>query len=254
MSQPALPPPALDDPALMLHLQELAPALATAQDSGQLCALLWQLQEILQIDAAVFLFCAQCGERYQAYRSLLASLLPWGQLYERHGWHTNDPCLLYARSHTQPCLIRDLSFRSHGQKRLRLTALKAGCRGGVIVPAHAPEGMNRMGLLYLLCADPARFNARNLAQSGWLLQGLSAQLLDWWVRHERAEWRAHLALQPPDVELLRLTHEGFSSKEIARLGPYSKAAIDQRLSRTSRQFGTRSRKAAAQMAFQLGLI
>jgi DNA-binding CsgD family transcriptional regulator len=244
----------LDAPELSRHLQRLALHIASARDTGQLCALLWQLNTVLHADAAVFLSLKKNDPSFQSYQYVLACPLAWSQAYDKHRWYANDPCLLYAMVNTEPRLMADLAFHSRGQKRLRQAARRAGYHGGLVVPVHSPEGRSRMGLLYLLSTHPRHFNHDSLAQIGWMLRGLTGQLLDWWIRQERAEWRAQLALQAPDIELLRLTHEGYTSKDIAHAWQRSKAAIDQRLYRTTRQFGTHSRKAAAQLAYQLGLF
>lgn len=249
-----MPNTPLNAPDIALQLQGLAQSIATAQDTGQLCALLWQLKDAVRADGAVFLFRSQDQDRLLVYQYLLACPLSWSQTYDQNRWHSNDPCLQYAMVNSQARLMSDLRFRSPGQRRLRLSALRAGYQNGVVVPVHSPEGRKRMGVLFLLSSHPDRFNHDHLARTGWLLQGLAGQLLNWWIEEERRLWRNRLVLQAIDLELLRLTHAGFASKDIARLLHRSKASIDQRLYRTTRQFATHSRKIAAQMAYQLGLL
>lgn len=239
---------------LFIHINQISGCISEASDSGQLNNALWQLNEVLGCDGAVFMSFARDDESLESYRYVVACPLAWCNEYNRNAWFTIDPCLLYAMTNTEPALIQDIPLRSTGQKNMMAAATMAGFKSGMVIPAHSSIGRTRMGVLYVGSSDPNFFNEETLAKTRMLLRALSGELLDWWIRKARTELLGEATLSAEEIELLRLSHAGHKSKEIAQHLCASKAAVDQKLFRISSKFGTSSRKIAAQMAHDFGML
>jgi len=239
---------------LLNHINQISDSIIGASDSGHLTAALWQLNEALGCDGAVFMSFARDDETLESYRYVVACPLAWCNEYNAKAWFTIDPCLLYAMTNTEPALIRDIPLRSTGQKNMMAAASMAGFKSGLVIPAHSSIGRTRMGVLYVGSSDPDFFNAAALARTRILLRALSGELLDWWIRKARTELLGDATLSSEEIELLRLSHGGHKSKEIAQHLSVSKAAVDQKLFRISSKFGTSSRKIAGQMAHDFGML
>ena len=77
---------------------------------------------------------------------------------------------------------------------------------------------------------------------------------EWWVRVIRAELISDTDLTNEDLELLQLERQGQGTKDIARTLSASTRAVDSRFYRINAKLGTPSRKAAARIAAEYGLI
>lgn len=239
---------------LFNRINQISDSIIEASDSGELNAALWQLNEVLGCEGAVFMSFARDDESLESYRYVVACSLAWCNEYNRNAWFTIDPCLLYAMTNTEPALIKSIPLRSTGQKNMMAAASRAGFNSGLVIPAHSSIGRTRMGVLYVGSRDPNFFDEAALAKTRILLRALSGELLDWWIRKARTELLGESTLSTEEIELLRLSHAGHKSKEIAQHLRASKAAVDQKLFRISTKFGTGSRKIAAQMAHDFGMF
>ena len=61
-------------------------------------------------------------------------------------------------------------------------------------------------------------------------------------------------LKPKEIEMLQMSHRGFTSIEIASTMHLTKDAVSQSIFRAARKLGTSSRKSAANIAYRLGLF
>ena len=111
-----------------------------------------------------------------------------------------------------------------------------------------------MGVLYLGSNDAEYLDHEALKQLRLVLRAVTSELLDWWTRQVRSELLAGTQLSSDDVNMLRLTLEGLGSKEIAGHIGTTKNAIDQRMHRIIAKFESNSRRDAANIAFQYGLL
>jgi DNA-binding NarL/FixJ family response regulator len=87
-----------------------------------------------------------------------------------------------------------------------------------------------------------------------LSRSLAMELHEWWVRKIRDELLVTYRIGPEDLELLRLERAGESTKDIARRGNMTTAAVDSRFQRLNAKLGTPNRKATARLAAEYGLI
>jgi DNA-binding NarL/FixJ family response regulator len=86
------------------------------------------------------------------------------------------------------------------------------------------------------------------------LRAIAAEVLEWRLKFKRLQILGKLHLTEEERELLMLFRQGYSSREIAILINRSKAAIDQKFSRTARRLGVKSRQQAGTLAWELGLL
>jgi DNA-binding NarL/FixJ family response regulator len=78
--------------------------------------------------------------------------------------------------------------------------------------------------------------------------------LQWWPQKIRRDLLHNLNIREDELKLLRLAHQGFGSKEIARLFDTRPATIDQRFARLSLRLNVPTRAMAAKLAYESGLL
>jgi DNA-binding CsgD family transcriptional regulator len=229
-------------------------AILTATGVPQLNEALWEISDHLGADGAVFTSFARDDETRESYKFVVACPARWCMEYNQNAWYAADPCLLYALANNEPELIQNLTLRSRGQKNMMAAAKDAGFVSGVVIPAHSPSGRSRIGVMYIGSRDPDYFNEAKLRKHRMLLRSVSSEMLDWFVRDEKKALLPLGDLSKEELELLKMTHGGYKSTEIADNLSLTKSAIDQKLFRLAKRFGTGSRKTAAAIAFRCGLL
>ena len=242
------------DPLLLIQVIKLTEEMAGFQTTHELTAAMWHLNELLGLSGSVFASFAREDESRESYRFINACPAAWCQEYNANAWFTIDPCLLYALTHNEPTLIKDIELRSRGQRNMMEAARRCGFASGIVIPAHSPSGRSRMGVLYLGSSDAQYLDQLALKHLRLVLRAVTSELLDWWTRQVRAELLAGTQLTTDDVHMLRLTLEGLGSKEIAGHIGTTKNAIDQRMHRIIAKFDSHSRQKAANTAYQFGLL
>ena len=242
------------DHNLIPRLVSLAEGIMEYRNTGELTEVMYQINELLGLSGSVFASFAREDESRESYRFINTMLPSWCQEYNAHAWYTIDPCLLYSLTHNEPALIKDLPLHSRGQRIMMETAKQYGLASGLVIPAHSPSGRSRMGVLYLVSDDPDYLNESALRHLRFVLRALAGELLDWWTRQIRSELLAGGELSAIERDVLRMTHDGLGSKEIATHLGLTKNAVDQRLHRLTARFESFSRKDAANLAFQYGLL
>jgi DNA-binding CsgD family transcriptional regulator len=243
-----------NQPEILTRIMEVANHLADLKSPDELITELFEINDVLGINGSVFVSFARNDDTHESYKFFNASPPGWCQEYMSNAWQTIDPCILYAAINNSPTLISRIPVRTAGQRLMLDAAARWGFRSGIVVPAHSPSGRSRMGVLYLGSEDPQRFDDEALNDLRLVLRALAGELLDWWTRLVRAELLAGGDLSRVDVEMLRLTRQGFRSNDIATSLGLSKGAVDQRMHRLTAKFNSPSRKDAADLAYQLGLL
>lgn len=241
-------------PEILARMMEVANHLPNLKRPDELIAELFEINDILGINGSVFVSFARNDQTHESYRFVNASPPGWCQEYISRAWYTIDPCILYAAINNSPTLIGRIPVRTAGQRLMLETAAKWGFHSGIVVPAHSPSGRSRMGVLYLGSEDPKGLDDDALSDLRLVLRALAGELLDWWTRMVRAELLAGGDLSSEEVEMLRLTRQGFTSHDIANNLGFSKGAVDQRMHRLTTKLNSASRKEAADLAYQLGLL
>jgi DNA-binding NarL/FixJ family response regulator len=124
----------------------------------------------------------------------------------------------------------------------------------VVVPAHAPQGLTRLGALVLGSSTKGYFDEETLPAVSFAANGLAQSLHTWQVDQLREEMLTRVRLTDEDLALLAYQQQGLSSKEVARLKDSTSQAIDSRWQRLNNRLGVTSRAAAARLAAEYGLV
>lgn len=242
------------DLALLSHLIDITGQIAESRTSADLTAVMCHFNQVLGLDGSVFVSFAREDDSRESYRFINTCPAAWCQEYNANAWFTNDPFLLYGLENSEPALVDDVPLTTRGQRSMVDAARRFGFKSGIVVPAHSPSGRSRMGVLYMVSSDPDHLNASALQKLRLVLRPLAAELLDWWTRSIRAELLAAGELSEQERLMLKMTLRGYGSKAIASHLGMSKTAVDQRLFRITGRFESQSRRDAANMAYQYGLL
>lgn len=235
------------------RLNELIGSVGSLKHATEVTQVLFDIAQLLHCNGAVFASFARDDDSFQTHNYFVACDAYWCNRYINERWYMNDPALVYANIHSEPIAGDDLNFRTSGQRKFRDESREAGFRSIAIVPAHSAAGRSRMGVLYLTSADETYFTAQTIPLAKMYLRAVAAEMLDWWMNKVRSQLLQQVAATPSELNLLRLTHLGHSTKEIARLVDMKPSVLDQKFSRLAMRFNVSSRVAAAELAYENGL-
>lgn len=245
---------AVSDPGFIHELTEAINQIPHRAHAVEVTAIVKEVARMLGCNGAVFSSFVQRDEDFESYRYIVACAASWCNLYVEQRWFAIDPFLIYAQQHTEPAVGDEIPLRTQGQRLFRLRAREAGFNSIAVVPCHTAAGRSRMGVLYLTSEDPDYFTLETIALAKMCLRSIAAELLEWWSRKIRGELLRNLSIRDDELRLLRLAHQGFGSKEIARLFGTKPATIDQRFARLSLKLNVPSRAMAAKLAHESGLF
>lgn len=220
----------------------------------EVTAIVEEVAGLLGCNGAVFASFTKGDEGFESYRYMVACVPSWCNLYVENRWFAIDPFLIYAQRNSEPAVGDEIPLRTEGQRLFRLRAKEAGFNSIAIIPCHTAAGRSRMGVLYLTHEAIDYFNREAMAAAKMCLRSIAAELLEWWSRKIREEILRDLPLRKEELDLLRLAHQGFGSKEIARLFGTKPSTIDQRFARLSLKLNVPSRAVAARWASENGLL
>lgn len=232
----------------------LVSQIAGADDPSEATQLLSQASQQLGADVAAFVSFIPDNESHAAYRFMMACDPTWCFEYQQQSWFANDPWLDYAAHHSEPICASQLGTRTDAQRELRALAYRYGFRSTVIVPAPSSAGLNRVGLLCLGSNTPAFFEADGFVTLRTLARGLAMELNEWWIAQLCHEAFDDAELSERDLQMLRWEREGLNSKAIGRLLDMQPTSIDTRFQRINMRLGVPTRRAAAKVAAEYGLI
>lgn len=244
----------ISDPSRLINVIELAEQISLMSTTHELTAAMWRFNDLLGLSGSVFVSFAREDDSRESYRFINACPAAWCQEYNANAWFTIDPCLLYSMTHNEPTLIKDIALKSRGQRNMMEAAKRCGFASGIVVPAHSPSGRSRMGVLYLGSEEAQYLDETALKQLRLVLRAVSNELLDWWTKQVRMELLVATQLSAEEKDMLLFTLDGLGSKEIAVHLGTTKNAVDQRMHRITSRFNSHSRRDAANMAFQYGLL
>jgi len=242
------------DPGFIRKLQEAIDQIHRQTQAVEVTAIVKEVAGMLRCNGAVFASFTQGDEDFESYRYIVACPPTWCSLYVEQRWFAIDPFLIYAQHRTEPVAGDDIPLRTEGQRWFRIRAREVGFNSIAVVPCHTAAGRSRMGVLYLTSEDRDYFTRGSIALAKMCLRSIAAELLEWWSQKTRRELLRDLTLREDELHLLRLAHQGFGSKEIARLLNIRPATIDQRFARLSLRLNVPSRALAAKLAYESGLF
>lgn len=241
-------------PSFFNDVNEVAQAIHDAEDEPRAIQLLKKGLDAIGADAGIFASFVRDDCSHESYRFFVACDPEWCLKYRRQTWFANDPALIYAAGASEPCRVSELKISSAGQRALMADAARHGFVSGCVFPAPSAGGNSRRGVLVAGSSQPGFYECYGFAKVRLAGRTLALELHEWWRRLLRRELLEEAQLTHEDLELLRLHQLGMGSKEIAALLRTTPASVDSRFQRLIARLGTPTRKAAARVAADLGII
>ena len=178
----------------------------------------------------------------------------WRRLYDDKGLAHIDPTVSHCMTRSTPLIWTPELFATRAQRALYQEACLYGLRSGISLPIHGPN--QEAGLLCvannLSPTDPFWLQIDSALPKLALLRDL---VIDTGRRHLLAHTQTLLPqLTPRERECLKWTARGKSTWEISHILSCSEAAVNFHVKNIRTKLGVNSRRAAAVIATQLGLI
>jgi DNA-binding CsgD family transcriptional regulator len=216
--------------------------------------LLHTVTRALDADVSMFASFTRGEWAEESYRVLLACAPEWRSDHEAAGWFKNDPWLNYARLHSEPVFASEIGGSTDTERALIAVAARFGFQSAVIAPALSNAEHPRVGVLCLGHRAPGYFENHADAFLKAAVRFVAQELHEWWSASMRSELITSARLDAMDIALLRHARAGHGTKEMARLTGWSTASIDSRFQRLNARLGVATRKDAARLAAECGLI
>jgi DNA-binding CsgD family transcriptional regulator len=185
---------------------------------------------------------------------MLACDPAWCRQYLEAGLIAHDPWLAYASQHSEPIVASSLVIAEPARRRAIELATCNGFASTVLVPVHSGAGHSRISLLCLGSPRAGYLEGTGFGRFKLGARALACELHDWWLAHLRREMLAKMRFTAHELELLRRQCQGQTSKRIAAELHVSRESINSRFQRMRAKLGVSSRRTAAQMAAEIGLI
>jgi DNA-binding CsgD family transcriptional regulator len=207
----------------------------------------------LGCEVGYFMMTSTEGER-TFQRVILDCDATWALEYAERECFRADPWMRYALSHSAPIRASDVPCINAGERATVQLAARFGFDHAALIPSPAPEGQARVGLLVLggsaevvgtLLATPFQ---RAMARD------LSMVLHERWVQDSQHITHREIQLSRLEARLLELELEGLGAKAMARQLHTTSASIHSRFQRLNRRIGVNSRREAALLCLDRGLI
>jgi LuxR family transcriptional regulator, quorum-sensing system regulator LasR len=178
----------------------------------------------------------------------------WRRTYDEQGMVHIDPIVVHCVTRTTPLVWSPEIFTTRAQQSMYEEASGYGLRAGLTLPIHGPN--QETGMLCVVndsSPNDTFWQHLNAALPNLLL--LRDLLVDSSRRHLNTHAQALLPkLTPREQECLKWTARGKSTWEISHILTCSEAVVNFHMKNIRAKFGVNSRRAAAVIATQLGLI
>lgn len=228
--------------------------VAQAPDEQEACALLGQAVRHFGADAAAFASFIRDDDSYESYRFLLACDPRWCDEYLEEAWFASDPWLKHAMDYGTPVRGSEVTVITESQRRVVALAERYGFTSAAIIPAPSSGGMSRLGVLCIGSNTPGYFDGLGFVPLRVMARSLAMELHEWWLNRIKRQLIDDSGLSVDDLHLLAYEWHGLSSKEIARQLNTSPQSVNSRFQRMLTKLGMPSRRAAARLAAEYGLI
>ncbi|KAA1011222.1 LuxR family transcriptional regulator [Paraburkholderia panacisoli] len=178
----------------------------------------------------------------------------WRQRYDKEGLAHIDPTVAHCMTRAAPLIWSPGIFATTAQQAMYEEACSYGLRAGVTVPIHGPN--QEAGMLCFVndssSSDEFQRHVNAALPNLVLLRDL---VIDTSQRHLETHAQTLLPkLTPRERECLKWTARGKSTWEISHILNCSEAVVNFHMKNIRTKFGVNSRRAAAVIAAQLGLI
>jgi len=178
----------------------------------------------------------------------------WRQTYSEEGFAYVDPTVSHCATRSAPLLWSPAVFATAPQKSMYEEAQSHGLRAGVTLPIHGSHQEAGM-LCFVSDTDPDDDFAKLVNRALPDLALLRDLVMDTSQRHLATHAQGLMPkLTPRELECLRWTALGKSTWEISHILSCSEAVVNFHMKNIRAKFGVNSRRAAAVIATQLGLI
>lgn len=241
-------------PDYFTRVSEVMQRLPGAADEAECVALLHEATQRMGADATAFVSFVRDDPSHESYRFLLACDPVWCHAYERTAWYGNDPWLNYALNHSEPVRGGEIPIASKQQQAVVELAVQYGFRSATIVPAPSSGALSRVGVLCIGSATEGFFEGEGFLMLKLVARSLAMELHEWWIGRIKRELIANMRITPDDLLMLHHERQGHSTKRIAADLGTTAAAVDSKFQRINAKLGVPSRKAAANLAAEYGLI
>ncbi|WP_085485673.1 helix-turn-helix transcriptional regulator [Paraburkholderia susongensis] len=178
----------------------------------------------------------------------------WRRTYDDEGMVHIDPTVVHCLSRVAPLIWSPDIFTTTAQQSLYEEARSYGLRSGVSLPIHGPN--QEAGMMCFVndssLTEGFRRDVNAVLPNLVLLRDL---VIDTSQRHLNTYAQTLLPkLTPRERECLKWTARGKSTWEISHILNCSEAVVNFHMKNIRTKFGVNSRRAAAVIAAQLGLI
>lgn len=239
---------------MSLHfIEEMAPLL-NAADEAEWFSAIAGLAETWGFDRILVAMLPRPTIRLEdAYvRSTYAPT--WRRTYDEQGLVHIDPTVAHCMTRAAPLIWSPDIFTSAPQQSLYEEACRHGLRAGVSLPIHGPNQEAGM-MCFVNDSNPAGTFCRDVNAALPNLVLLRDLVIDTSQRHLNTHAQTLLPkLTPRERECLKWTARGKSTWEISHILSCSEAVVNFHMKNIRTKFGVNSRRAAAVIAAQLGLI
>jgi len=178
----------------------------------------------------------------------------WRQTYNDHNMAYIDPTVTHCATRSTPLIWSPDLFTTQEQQSMYEEARSYGLRAGITLPLHGPH--QEAGMLCFVSdsevTDTFWKDVNHALPNLVLLRDL---VLDTSQRHLDSHVQSLIPkLTPREKECLKWTALGKSTWEISHILNCSEAAVNFHMKNIRAKFGVNSRRAAAVIATQLGVI
>lgn len=228
--------------------------LAASPDPATIQLRLIECVAALGADSALFASIQRDGLEISACHVMLACDPEWFRHHFHSGEVLQHPWLAYAAHHAEPLLASELPDALPIDQVAPRACGAGAFASALLVPAHSGQGHARTSLLVLGCAQHGYFEGPGLGRLRIGARALAAELHGWWWARQRHELARRARLTPAELDLLRHERLGHGSKHIARALQTTESAVNSRFQRLNAKMGTHTRRAAARLAVESGLL
>ena len=244
----------LADSSCCVRSLQLAELIFAAPDLPAVHALLGRASTALGAECSVFVSIEGPDKAQSLYQVVLHCDATWSRRWLNEGCIAKDPWLAYALSSAEPITVSTAGGTGTHPQIPPTISSNPGFTSAALIPIHSPPEHRRVSLLCLGHSTAAFFEGSAFTRLRVLARSVAMELHDWWARDERRRLRPRKRLSNRDLLLLERLCRGQSSKQMAAELDVSKVSIDSRCQRLIAKLDLPSRRAAARMAVECGLI
>ena len=236
------------------RVSEVVNEIESTTDQWRAVELLEEATRRMGAQVAIFASFIRDDASGKSYRLLVACDPQWCIEYGQQSWYADDPWLNYAIEHTSPIRGSEIPVSTQAQQSIVELTQRFGFASSVIVPTPSSRGRSRRGVLCLGSSVPGYFEAEGYLKFRVVARSVAMELHEWWLKRLQEEFIDASGITAAEVRLLRLEREGLSTKEIAERLSMTHMTVNSRFQRIRAKLGVTTRKAAARLAAEYGLL